>query len=45
LADRVGQREHGQKKQLMFSRKLSIPKPNKKRIIRLSNFCYHLTTM
>ena len=24
LADRVGQREHGQKKQLMFLRKLSV---------------------
>jgi len=44
LADRVGQREQGQE-QLMFSRKLSIPKTNKKHITRLYNFCYHLTTM
>jgi hypothetical protein len=42
LADRVGQREQGQKKQLMFSRKLSIPKPNKKHITRLPNFLLSL---
>ena len=29
-----------------FSRKLSIPKTNKKKhITRLPNFCYHITTM
>ncbi len=42
LANRVGQREHGQKKQLMFSRKLSNPKPNKKRITRSPNFLLSL---
>ncbi len=44
LADRMGQREQGQE-QLIFSRKLSTPRTNKEHIARLSNFCYHITTI
>jgi hypothetical protein len=43
LADRVGQREHGQE-QLKSSRKLSTPRTNKEHIPHLPNFYHHVTT-